>query len=64
MPIGNMSLRLTLATLLLIVGSTLVAIMIIERGTPGEGWIRVTSFYTLVGAAMLVVGGALLVTPF
>lgn len=64
MPIGNMSLRLTIGTLLLIIGVALVAIMIIERGTPGKDWVKVTSFYSLVGASMLVLGAAMLFTPF
>lgn len=63
MPIGSMDLRLTLGTLLVLLGVAVSAIMLIERWTPGEGWVTVTAFYALVGAAMIVVGGALLLTP-
>jgi membrane-bound ClpP family serine protease len=62
-PIGSMSLLHSLATLLIILGVALMFIMLIERYTPGEGWIRVTSYYALVGAAMVIVGAAIWFTP-
>ncbi|MGC8488831.1 MAG: hypothetical protein ACP5QO_11550 [Clostridia bacterium] len=62
-PIGSMSLLLTFATLLIVVGAAIMFIMLIERHTPGEGWIRVTSFYALLGAAMVVVGLGIWFTP-
>jgi hypothetical protein len=62
-PLGSMSLRLTIGTILVLVGLMLMAVSVVERWTPGEGWLQVTSFYGLVGAALAVVGGAMLVTP-
>ncbi len=62
-PIGSMSLLLSLGTLLIVLGTVLMFIMVIERHTPGEGWVKVTSFYALVGAAMVVVGAAIWFTP-
>ncbi len=62
-PIGSMSILLTVATLLIIVGSGLMFIMLIERHTPGDGWIKLTSFYALVGAAMVTVGLGIWFTP-
>ncbi|MCL5967393.1 MAG: hypothetical protein M1516_01910 [Firmicutes bacterium] len=62
-PIGSMSILLSLATLLIIVGTGLMAIMLIERHTPGDGWIKLTSFYALLGAAMVTVGLGIWFTP-
>lgn len=62
-PIGSMSLLLTFATLLIIIGTALMFIMLVERHTPGEGWIKVTSFYALLGAAMVAVGVGIWFTP-
>lgn len=40
-----------------------MVVSVAERWTPGEGWLQTTSFYGLVGAALVVVGGAMPVTP-
>ena len=62
-PLGSMSLRLSIGTILVLVGLMVMAVCLVERWTPGEGWVQITSFYGLVGAALVVVGGAMLVTP-
>lgn len=59
MPVGSMPPGVLTGTLLMLVGIALGVIMVFERHTPGEGWMRVTSFYALVGAALIIVGAAL-----
>jgi hypothetical protein len=63
MPVGNMPLAATFGTILMFVGIAISVIMLIERHTPGEGWLQVTSFYALLGAALIVVGAALTFAP-
>jgi membrane-bound ClpP family serine protease len=63
MPVGNMPLSATFGTILMLVGVALSVIMMIERHTPGEGWLQITSFYALLGAALIVVGAAMAFAP-
>jgi hypothetical protein len=63
MPIGNMPLAIMSGTILMLVGIALAVIMVFERHTPGKGWLEVSTFYALVGAALIVVGAALVFAP-
>lgn len=62
MPIGNMPPKVTLGTMMTILGLVLGAVMLFERNTPG--YRRVTSFYGLLGLAMTVVGLAVAIVGF
>lgn len=62
MPIGNMPVKLTIGTLLLILGVTIGAVMAFEHKT--EGYQEVTTFYGLLGIAMTVVGLATVFVGF
>ena len=60
---NNMGVMEALGVFMLLVGGLLSAIMVFERHTPGSGWKSVTTFYALVGAALVVVGAAIVFAP-
>ena len=62
MPIGNMSVKLTIGTMALILGVVLMAVMLFERNTPE--YKHETSFWGLLGVAATVVGLSLIFVGF